>query len=66
MLKIEDLSDGVRVIGLDRAEKRNAIGVELTLALEQVLLETRYRDDIRALVFHGIGGHFSAGMDLKD
>ena len=66
MLKIEDLSDGVRVIGLDRAEKRNAIGVELTLALEQVLLETRYRDDIRALVFHGIGGHFSASMDLKD
>ena len=66
MLKIEDLSDGVRVIGLDRAAKRNAIGVELTMALEQVLLDTRYRTDIRALVFHGIGGHFSAGMDLKD
>jgi enoyl-CoA hydratase/carnithine racemase len=66
MLKIEDLSDGVRMIGLDRADKRNAIGVELTLALEQVLLDTRYREDIRALVFHGIGGHFSAGMDLKD
>ncbi|NCW41060.1 MAG: enoyl-CoA hydratase/isomerase family protein, partial [Betaproteobacteria bacterium] len=46
--------------------KRNAIGVELTLALEQVLLDTRYREDIRALVFHGIGGHFCAGMDLKD
>lgn len=66
MLKIEDLNDGVRVVGLDRAAKRNAIGVELTLALEQLLLDTRYRDDIRALVFHGIGGHFSAGMDLKD
>ena len=66
MLKIEDLSDGVRMIGLDRADKRNAIGVELTLALEQVLLDTRYREDIRSLVFHGIGGHFSAGMDLKD
>jgi trans-feruloyl-CoA hydratase/vanillin synthase len=66
MLKIDDLSEGVRVIGLDRADKRNAIGVELTMALEQVLLDTRYRDDIRALVFHGIGGHFSAGMDLKD
>jgi len=66
MLNIQDLSSGVRMIGLDRANKRNAIGVELTLALEQVLLDTRYRDDIRALVFHGIGGHFCAGMDLKD
>ena len=66
MLNIQDLNNGVRVIGLDRADKRNAIGVELTLALERVLLDTRYRDDIRALVFHGIGGHFSAGMDLKD
>ena len=66
MLNIQDLSSGIRMIGLDRADKRNAIGVELTVALEQVLLDTRYRDDIRALVFHGIGGHFCAGMDLKD
>jgi len=66
MLNIQDLSSGIRMIGLDRADKRNAIGVELTLVLEQVLLDTRYRDDIRALVFHGIGGHFCAGMDLKD
>ena len=66
MLKIEDQNNGVRLIGLDRADKRNAIGVELTLALERVLLDTRYHTDIRALVFHGIGGHFCAGMDLKD
>ncbi|MEY3912081.1 MAG: hypothetical protein RL509_125 [Pseudomonadota bacterium] len=66
MLNIQDLSSGIRMIGLDRADKRNAIGVELTVALEEVLLDTRYRDDIRALVFHGIGGHFCAGMDLKD
>ena len=61
MLKIDDHIPGARIIGLDRAEKRNAIGVELTLALEQILLETRFREDIRILVFHGIGGHFSAG-----
>ncbi len=61
MLKIDDHIPGARIIGLDRGEKRNAIGVELTLALEQILLETRFREDIRILVFHGIGGHFSAG-----
>ena len=40
MLKIEDTADGIRCIGLNRPEKRNAIGVEMTLALEDVLLKT--------------------------
>ncbi|MDB5621290.1 MAG: enoyl-CoA hydratase/isomerase family protein, partial [Tardiphaga sp.] len=40
MLQVED-RDGVRLIGLDRAAKRNAIGVELTLAMEAELLRTR-------------------------
>jgi trans-feruloyl-CoA hydratase/vanillin synthase len=66
MLRIEDPMTGLRLIGLDRAPKRNAIGVELTMALEKVLIETSARDDIHALVIHGIGGHFCAGMDLKD
>ena len=66
MLRIEDPLPGLRLIGFNRAPKRNAIGVELTLAIERVLLETRFRDDIMALVIHGIGGHFCAGMDMKD
>ncbi len=66
MLRIDDSTPGVRLIGLDRAAKRNAIGVEMTLALEAALLELRHREDIQAVVFYGIGGHFSAGMDLKD
>ena len=66
MLLIEDPSPGLRLIGFDRAQKRNAIGVELTLAFEKVLLETRYRDDIKVLVIYGVGGHFSSGMDMKD
>ncbi len=65
MLCVEDRS-GVRLIGLDRAAKRNAIGVELTLAMEAELLRTRDDEAVRAVVFHGIGGHFSAGMDMKD
>ncbi|WP_144632080.1 enoyl-CoA hydratase/isomerase family protein [Bordetella genomosp. 13] len=65
MLRIED-ADGVRCIGLDRPAKRNAIGVELTLALEEVLLRTTHDAGIHALVFHGIGGNFCAGMDMKD
>ncbi|HTK01206.1 MAG TPA: enoyl-CoA hydratase/isomerase family protein [Bordetella sp.] len=66
MLKISDLDGGIRCVGLDRAAKRNAIGVELTLALEDILLRTRHLAEINTLVFHGIGGNFSAGMDMKD
>lgn len=66
MLRIEDRGNGIRLIGLDRAAKRNAIGVELTLAMEVELLRTRDNPAIRTVVFHGIGGYFSAGMDMKD
>jgi trans-feruloyl-CoA hydratase/vanillin synthase len=66
MLKIEDLADGIRCIGLNRPDKRNAIGVEMTLALEDVLLKTKVDLTVKAIVFHGLGGHFCAGMDMKD
>jgi trans-feruloyl-CoA hydratase/vanillin synthase len=66
MLRIEDIAGGIRCIGLDRAAKRNAIGVEMTLALEDILVKTKHDARIHTLVFHAIGGHFSAGMDMKD
>ena len=66
MLRIEHPHPGVRMIGLDRAAKRNAIGVEMTLALRDALWGLRCDATIRAVVVHGMGGHFSAGMDLKD
>ncbi len=66
MLRIEHPHPGVRLIGLDRAAKRNAIGVEMTLALRDALWHLRCDQSIRSVVIHGIGGHFSAGMDLKD
>lgn len=66
MLQIEHPEPTIRLIGLDRAAKRNAIGVELTLALRDALWDLRCAHHIRSVVLHGIGGHFSAGMDLKD
>lgn len=66
MLKIDDSAPGIRLIGLDRAEKRNAIGVEMTLALEEILIKTKHDARVHTLIFHGIGGNFSAGMDMKD
>jgi trans-feruloyl-CoA hydratase/vanillin synthase len=66
MLKVEDTGDGIRCIALNRPEKRNAISVEMTLALEDILLKTKGDATVQAIVFHGLGGHFCAGMDMKD
>lgn len=66
MLQIKDVDEGIRCIGLNRPEKRNAIGVEMTLALEEILIRTKSDTAVRVIVFHGLGGHFCAGMDMKD
>lgn len=66
MLQLEHPHPGVRVVGLNRAAKRNAIGVEMTLALHAALWQLRSDRSIRSVVLHGLGGHFCAGMDLKD
>jgi enoyl-CoA hydratase/carnithine racemase len=38
----------------------------MTLALEDILLATRDDGRVHTVVFHGIGGHFCAGMDMQD
>jgi trans-feruloyl-CoA hydratase/vanillin synthase len=66
MLKVLDVDNAIRCIGLDRPSKRNAIGVEMSLALEEVLTRTRHDSSIRTVIFHGEGASFSAGMDIKE
>jgi len=38
----------------------------MTLAIEEALVRTKGDAALKVIVFHGIGGHFSAGMDMKD
>lgn len=56
----------VLAVGFDRPAKRNAIGVEMTLEIERLAQAALTDREIRVLVFHGRGGHFCAGMDMKD
>ena len=51
-------------IGLNRPAKRNALNDTLILALG-ACLEDLPRD-VRAIVIHGVGEHFSAGLDLSE
>ena len=60
------LRAGVLAIGLNRPAKRNAIGVEMTLDLERTLLAVHDDREVAVVVFHGHGGNFSAGMDMRD
>jgi enoyl-CoA hydratase/carnithine racemase len=57
---------GVLLLGLNRPDKRNAIGVETTLDLVQAMRAVHHDPHVKVLVIHGHGEHFSAGMDMKD
>ncbi len=63
LLKIETIGS-VLTIGLNRPHKRNAMNDGLVLSLQDAL--TDIADDIGAVVIHGIGDHFSAGLDLSE
>ena len=54
----------VLFIGIDRGAKRNALNDTAVLALEAHFASLA--DDVRAVVIHGIGDHFSAGLDLSE
>src|SRR5690625_4430978 len=66
MLYVQDPVPGLRCIGLNRPEKRNAIGVDLTLAMEQALQDLHRNPSVTTVIFYGVGGHFSSCMDMKD
>lgn len=54
--------DDILLVKLNRADKRNAINDALMAQLEEVF--TDGLGDARAVILHGAGEHFSAGLDL--
>jgi len=59
-----EVRGAVAVLTLDRARKRNALDTETVLGLERFF--TAVPDGVRAVVLHGDGDHFCAGLDLSD
>lgn len=53
-------------VTLNRPEKKNALSLEMLSALTETAETLQSHDDIRAVVIHGAGGAFSAGIDLTD
>ena len=56
----------VRLLILNRPEKRNALDTALTKALLEALRATDEDDDVRAVVLTGAGPAFCAGADLAE
>jgi enoyl-CoA hydratase/carnithine racemase len=63
LLKVE-ISDAVMSVGLNRPAKRNALNDGIMLAIQECF--TNLPDGIGAVVIHGIGDHFSSGLDLSE
>ena len=51
-------------VGLNRPAKRNALNDGTVLALDDCF--SNIADDVRAIVIHGVGDHFSSGLDLSE
>ncbi len=56
--------DAVAILRLNRANKRNALNDEIVLGLETFFKSLPA--EIKAVVLHGAGDHFSAGLDLSE
>ena len=65
-VSIEDMDGGVRLITLDRPQKKNALTGAMYDALRDALASADASEDIGAVVFAGQPGMFSAGNDLAD
>src|SRR6195952_732911 len=63
LLEIETVGN-VLTVGLNRPAKRNALNDGIMAAIKQCF--TDIPAEIGAVVIHGIGDHFSAGLDLSE
>src|SRR6185369_5708864 len=67
MAAVETTDDGaIRIITLNRPERRNALDFASLVALRAAFAEARQNPALRALVLTGRGGAFSAGADVRE
>lgn len=62
-----DLSDeGILTITMNRPKKRNAMNVEFTFEMQDLLTAVAASKAVRVVILKGAGDGFCAGMDIKD
>lgn len=60
-----DFADGVATFTLNRPDKRNALGDELTPALRQGLQDLELKPEVRCIMITGAGNAFCSGGDVS-
>jgi 2-(1,2-epoxy-1,2-dihydrophenyl)acetyl-CoA isomerase len=60
------ISDGLAHVELDRAEKKNAMLLEMRDGLAEIFEALADNDDVRAVLLSGKGGDFCAGADISE
>ncbi|GEO99413.1 enoyl-CoA hydratase-related protein [Methylobacterium haplocladii] len=65
-ITVQDTPGGVRLIGLDRPQKKNALTGAMYDAMREALVHADASGEIGAVVFAGLPGIFTAGNDLAD
>ena len=65
VLKIETRNK-IRLLTLNRPDRRNALSNELSSALRQAILDADFDADVSVVAITGAGSAFCSGVDLKD
>ena len=60
------VQDGVATVTINRPAARNALNMDVKLALAEAVGEIAGRPDVRAVVLTGAGGSFCAGGDIVE
>ncbi len=63
LLTVETVG-AVMTVGLNRPAKRNALNDGIILAIQDCFSDLP--EGVGAVVIHGIGDHFSSGLDLSE
>jgi len=60
------IADGVMVVSLDRADKRNALSRDMIGRLAEAVAEAELNGEVRVVALRGNGPDFCAGADLAE
>ena len=66
LIEVVKPDDNIAVVSLNRAERLNALSIDLAVELDEVLANVGADNQCRVVILTGRGRAFCSGLDLKD
>jgi len=66
LVEVDEVGQDIRVVRLNRPDRLNALSIELSVELDEVLAEVGRDNLVRIVILTGTGRAFCSGLDLKD